>query len=53
MGEGWYLLYGVGARSDNQAYDYLARAAFAFAFSSPVLMEGIEARLVLKQVEAL
>ena len=47
-----YLLYGVDAQSDNQARDYLAEAAFAFAFASLVLMEGIEARFVLKQVEA-
>ena len=47
-----YLLYGVDAPSDNQARDYLAAAAFAFAFASLVLTEGREARLVLKQVEA-
>ena len=47
-----YLRYGVDAKSDNQAHDYLAEAAFAFAFASLVLAEGIEAQLVLKQVEA-
>ena len=46
-----YLRYGLRAQSDNQAHDFLGAAAFAFAFASLVLKEGIEAQLALKQVE--